>query len=271
MTNIHSDKILILDFGSQYTQLIARRIREIGVYCEIYSCECTDAEIQAFAPNGIILSGSPESVTEGNTPRAPQSVFELGIPVLGICYGMQTMTQQLGGKVETSTHREFGYAQIRARGHSKLLSGIEDHLSEEGFGLLDVWMSHGDRVVDLPDGFKLIASSDGAPIAGMANEEKNFYALQFHPEVTHTKQGGRILSRFALEICGCAALWNSSNIIEDSIKAVREKVGNDEVILGLSCGGVGLDLYDQGGAFELRRLLRPWRSVPELLEGVPAG
>ncbi|MDD5215043.1 MAG: glutamine-hydrolyzing GMP synthase [Methylococcales bacterium] len=237
MTNIHSDKILILDFGSQYTQLIARRIREIGVYCEIYSCECTDAEIQNFAPKGIILSGGPESVTEGHTPRAPQSVFTLGIPVLGICYGMQTMTEQLGGKVETSDHREFGYAQIRARGHSKLLSGIEDHLSEEGFGLLDVWMSHGDRVVDLPEGFKLIASSDGAPIAGMANEDKNFYALQFHPEVTHTKQGGRILSRFALEICGCAALWNSSNIIEDSIKAVREKVGNDEVILGLS-GGV---------------------------------
>lgn len=237
MTNIHSDKILILDFGSQYTQLIARRVREIGVYCEIYSCECTDAEIQNFAPKGIILSGGPESVTEGNTPRAPQSVFALGIPVLGICYGMQTMTEQLGGKVETSDHREFGYAQIRARGHSKLLSGIEDHLSEEGFGLLDVWMSHGDRVVDLPEGFKLIASSDGAPIAGMANEDKNFYALQFHPEVTHTKQGGRILSRFALEICGCAALWNSSNIIEDSIKAVREKVGNDEVILGLS-GGV---------------------------------
>ncbi len=237
MTNIHSDKILILDFGSQYTQLIARRIREIGVYCEIYSCECTDAEIQNFAPNGIILSGGPESVTKGNTPRAPQSVFELGVPVLGICYGMQTMTEQLGGKVETSDHREFGYAQIRARGHSKLLSGIEDHLSEEGFGLLDVWMSHGDRVVDLPEGFKLIASSDGAPIAGMANEDKNFYALQFHPEVTHTKQGGRILSRFALEICGCAALWNSSNIIDDSIKAVREKVGTDEVILGLS-GGV---------------------------------
>jgi GMP synthase (glutamine-hydrolysing) len=237
MTNIHSDKILILDFGSQYTQLIARRIREIGVYCEIYSCECTDAEIQNFAPKGIILSGGPESVTEGNTPRAPRSVFELGVPVLGICYGMQTMTEQLGGKVETSNHREFGYAQIRARGHSKLLSGIEDHLSEEGFGLLDVWMSHGDRVVDLPEGFKLIASSEGAPIAGMANEDKNFYALQFHPEVTHTKQGGQILSRFALEICGCAALWNSNNIIEDSIKAVREKVGNDEVILGLS-GGV---------------------------------
>ena len=237
MTNIHSDKILILDFGSQYTQLIARRIREIGVYCEIYSCECTDAEIQAFAPNGIILSGGPESVTEGNTPRAPQSVFELGVPVLGICYGMQTMTEQLGGKVETSDHREFGYAQIRARGHSKLLNGIEDHLSAEGFGLLDVWMSHGDRVVDLPEGFKLIASSEGAPIAGMANEEAGFYALQFHPEVTHTKQGGRILSRFVLEICGCQALWNSNNIIEDSIKAVREKVGTDDVILGLS-GGV---------------------------------
>ncbi len=237
MTNIHSDKILILDFGSQDTQLIARRIREIGVYCEIYSCECTDAEIQNFAPNGIILSGGPESVTEGNTPRAPQSVFELGVPVLGICYGMQTMTEQLGGKVEMSDHREFGYSQIRARGHSKLLNGIEDYLSPEGFGLLDVWMSHGDRVVDLPDGFKLIASSEGAPIAGMANEDKDFYALQFHPEVTHTKQGGRILSRFVLELCGCQALWNSNNIIEDSIKAVCEKVGTDDVILGLS-GGV---------------------------------
>ncbi len=237
MTNIHSDKILILDFGSQYTQLIARRIREIGVYCEIYSCECTDEEIQNFAPKGIILSGGPESVTEGNTPRAPQSVFHIGTPVLGICYGMQTMTQQLGGKVETSDHREFGYAQIRARGHSKLLNGIEDHLSAEGFGLLDVWMSHGDRVVDLPEGFKLIASSEGAPIAGMANEEAGFYALQFHPEVTHTKQGGRILSRFVLEICDCEALWNSSNIINDSINAVRAKVGSDEVILGLS-GGV---------------------------------
>lgn len=237
MTNIHSDKILILDFGSQYTQLIARRIREIGVYCEIYSCESSAAEIQNLAPKGIILSGSPESVTENHVLQAPQIVFEMGIPVLGICYGMQTMTQQLGGKVETSNHREFGYAQIRARGHSKLLNQIEDHLSPEGFGLLDVWMSHGDRVVELPEGFKLIASSEGAPIAGMANEEKDFYALQFHPEVTHTKQGGRILSRFALEICGCAALWNSSNIIEDSIKNVREKVGNDEVILGLS-GGV---------------------------------
>lgn len=237
MTNIHSDKILILDFGSQYTQLIARRIREIGVYCEIYSCESTESEIKAFSPKGIILSGSPESVTENHVLQAPQIVFEMGIPVLGICYGMQTMTQQLGGKVETSNHREFGYAQIRARGHSKLLNEIEDHLSPEGFGLLDVWMSHGDRVVELPEGFKLIASSEGAPIAGMADEQRNFYALQFHPEVTHTKQGGRILSRFVLEICSCAALWNSSNIIDDSIKSVREKVGNDEVILGLS-GGV---------------------------------
>jgi GMP synthase (glutamine-hydrolysing) len=235
--NIHTHKILILDFGSQYTQLIARRIREIGVYCEIYSCECTETEVKDFAPNGIILSGGPDTVTSGDTPRAPQIVFELGVPVLGICYGMQTMTEQMGGKVETSDHREFGYAQIRARGHSKLLSEIEDHLSPEGYGLLDVWMSHGDRVVELPQGFTLIASSDGAPIAGIANEEKDFYALQFHPEVTHTKQGGRILSRFVLDICGCEALWTSNNIIEDSIKAVQEKVGTDHVILGLS-GGV---------------------------------
>ena len=236
-TNIHQYKILILDFGSQYTQLIARRIREIGVYCEIYSCECTDEEIKQFAPNGIVLSGGPETVTSTDTPRAPTSVFELGIPVLGICYGMQTMAEQLGGKVESSSHREFGYAQIRARGHSKLLTGIEDHLSPEGYGLLDVWMSHGDRVVDLPSGFKLIASSDGAPIAGIADEERGFYALQFHPEVTHTKQGKRILSRFVLEICGCEALWTASSIIDDSIHAVRTKVGNDNVILGLS-GGV---------------------------------
>lgn len=235
--NIHTHKILILDFGSQYTQLIARRIREIGVYCEIYSCECSSEQIEKFAPNGIILSGGPETVTCGDTPRAPQIVFELGVPVLGICYGLQTMAEQLGGKVEGSDHREFGYAQIRARGHSKLLADIEDHVSPEGFGLLDVWMSHGDRVVDLPPGFMLIASSDGAPIAGIANEEKSFYGLQFHPEVTHTKQGGRILSRFVLEICGCEALWTSSNIIDDSIEVVRKTVGTDHVVLGLS-GGV---------------------------------
>jgi GMP synthase (glutamine-hydrolysing) len=236
-SNIHQYKILILDFGSQYTQLIARRIREIGVYCEIYSCDCTDEEISQFKPNGIVLSGGPETVTSTDTPRAPQDVFELGIPVLGICYGMQTMAEQLGGKVESSSHREFGYAQIRARGHSKLLQGIEDHLSPEGFGLLDVWMSHGDRVVDLPEGFKMIASSDGAPIAGIADDERRFYALQFHPEVTHTKQGQRILSRFVLDICGCEALWTASSIIEDSINAARAKVGSDHVILGLS-GGV---------------------------------
>jgi GMP synthase (glutamine-hydrolysing) len=235
--NIHTDKILILDFGSQYTQLIARRIREIGVYSEIFSCDCSADEIKRFAPKGIILSGGPETVTSGDTPRAPQYVFEAGVPVLGICYGLQTMTEQLGGKVESSHHREFGYAQIRARGHSKLLVDIEDHVSPEGYGLLDVWMSHGDRVTELPEGFKLIASSEGAPIAGIADEEKNFYGLQFHPEVTHTKQGGRILSRFVLEICGCEALWTADNIIEDSIQAVHAKVGSDQVILGLS-GGV---------------------------------
>lgn len=235
--DIHSHKILILDFGSQYTQLIARRIREIGVYCEIYSCECSEEEVKQFAPKGIILSGGPESVTSGETPRAPQVVFELGVPVLGICYGMQTMTEQMGGKVESSDHREFGYAQIRARGHSKLLTDIEDHASAEGYGLLDVWMSHGDRVVVLPVGFKLIASSEGAPIAGIANEDKAFYGLQFHPEVTHTKQGGRILKRFVTELCACDALWTSSNIVEESIQVVRETVGTDHVVLGLS-GGV---------------------------------
>ena len=235
--DIHSHKILILDFGSQYTQLIARRIREIGVYCEIYSCECSAEEVKQFGAKGIILSGGPESVTRGETPRAPQIVFELGIPVLGICYGMQTMTEQMGGKVESSDHREFGYAKIRARGHSKLLTDIEDHTSAEGYGLLDVWMSHGDRVVVLPVGFKLIASSDGAPIAGIAHEEQGFYGLQFHPEVTHTKQGGRILKCFVRDICGCDALWTASNIIEESIHSVREFVGDDQVVLGLS-GGV---------------------------------
>jgi GMP synthase (glutamine-hydrolysing) len=236
-SNIHKHKILILDFGSQYTQLIARRIREIGIYCEIYSCESSTEEIKNFSANGIILSGGPETVTSEDTPRAADIVFELGIPVLGICYGMQTMAQQLGGKVESSAQREFGYAKVRAWGHSKLLNNIEDHLSDEGFGLLDVWMSHGDHVVELPKDFHLIASSDNAPIAGMANEEKGFYALQFHPEVTHTKQGGRILGRFVTEICGCETLWNSSNIIEESITKIRAQVGAEEVILGLS-GGV---------------------------------
>jgi len=237
ITNIHSHKILILDFGSQYTQLIARRIRECGVYCEIYSWEVSSDAIKRFSPKGIVLSGGPETVTNENTPRANQVVFELGIPVLGICYGMQTMTEQLGGKVASSNQREFGFAQIRARGHSSLLRNIEDASTAEGYGLLDVWMSHGDRVVELPQGFNLIASSDGAPIAGIANEDKQLYGLQFHPEVTHTKQGQQILSRFVNDICGCDSLWTADNIIKESIKIVREQVGDEQVILGLS-GGV---------------------------------
>ena len=235
--NIHSQKILILDFGSQYSQLIARRVREAGVYCELHSFDIDGDAIKAFQPNGIILSGGPESVNEKLTFRAPRCVFELGVPVLGICYGMQTMAEQLGGKVEASGHREFGYAQVRARGHSVLLKDIEDHASPEGFGLLDVWMSHGDRVVALPEGFKPIASTDNAPLAGMADETRHFYGLQFHPEVTHTKQGQRIIQRFVLDICVCDGLWKPSSIIEDSIQQVRQQVGSDTVVLGLS-GGV---------------------------------
>ncbi|QSA98648.1 glutamine-hydrolyzing GMP synthase [Methylococcus sp. EFPC2] len=237
MQDIHSHKILILDFGSQYTQLIARRVREIGVYCEIHPWDCDDAYIRSFAPRGIILSGGPETVTEAHTPRAPELVFRLGVPVLGICYGMQTMAEQLGGKVESVAHREFGYAQVRARGHSALLRHIEDHTTPEGYGILDVWMSHGDQVTVLPPGFKLIASTDSAPIAGIADEDRRFYALQFHPEVTHTRQGQRIIERFVRGICDCANLWTARNIIEDSIAHIREKVGQDQVILGLS-GGV---------------------------------
>jgi GMP synthase (glutamine-hydrolysing) len=235
--DIHTHKILILDFGSQYTQLIARRVREIGVYCEIYPYDVEPQAISDFKANGIVLSGGPETVTEGDAPQAPAIVFELGIPVLGICYGMQTMAAQLGGCVEASEHKEFGYASIRARGHTELLRDIEDHMTPEGYGMLDVWMSHGDKVVELPPGFKLMASTNSAPIAGMANEDKQFYGLQFHPEVTHTKQGGRILSRFVLEICQCEALWTSKNIIDTSIESVREQVGNEQVVLGLS-GGV---------------------------------
>jgi len=236
-TNLHTDRILILDFGSQYTQLIARRVREAGVYCEILPYDIPDTEVRDFSPKGIILSGGPESVIGKDTPRAPQTVFEQGVPVLGICYGLQTMAAQLGGEVESSTKREYGYAQIRARGHSRLLTEIEDHASPEGYGLLDVWMSHGDCVRTLPPGFKTIAETDHAPLAGMADEERNFYGLQFHPEVTHTRQGIRILSRFLHEICGCAALWTSSHIIEDSIARIRAQVGGGEVLLGLS-GGV---------------------------------
>ncbi len=235
--NIHTDRILILDFGAQYTQLIARRIREVGVYCEIYPWDVSNQEVIDFGAKGIILSGGPESTIADNAPVAPEAVYELGIPVLGICYGMQTMAMHFGGMVERADHQEYGYAQVRARGHTALFKDIQDDVNAEGHGLLDVWMSHGDHVVEIPESFKLMASTENAPIAGIANEEKQFYGIQFHPEVTHTKQGGVILERFACDICACQKLWTPSNIIEDSIKNVREQVGDEEVILGLS-GGV---------------------------------
>ena len=237
MTDPHAQKILIVDFGAQYTQLIARRVREAGVYCEIYPFDLSEDEVRQFAPRGIILSGGPESVTEAETPRAPQLVFELGVPVLGICYGQQTMAAQLGGRVETSERREFGYAQVRMRGHSRLFKGIRDEVADDGQEFLHVWMSHGDRVTQLPDGFSVIASSDGAPLAGIADESRHFYGVQFHPEVTHTTQGAAILQRFVQDICGCNALWTPGNIIESMVASVRRQVGRDEVVLGLS-GGV---------------------------------
>lgn len=235
--NIHQHKILILDFGSQYTQLIARRVREIGVYCELWAWDVSEEDIKNFAPNGIILSGGPESVTEADSPRAPQWVYEAGVPVLGICYGMQTMAEQLGGKVHCSSEKEFGYAQVQITEPSALLENIEDHSDGSGKGLLDVWMSHGDKVIEMPADFTLMAQTDTCPIAGMYNEEKQFYGVQFHPEVTHTKQGTRILSHFVQNIAGCEALWTPASIIEDAVERIKEQVGEDEVILGLS-GGV---------------------------------
>ena len=237
MSDIHSDRILIVDFGSQYTQLIARRVREASVYCEIMPYDADVEHFQDFNPKGIILSGGPETVTADETPRAHDWLFEAGVPVLGICYGMQTMAAQLGGGVAQSLKHEFGFAEVRCHGHSALLKDIEDRTTTEGFGMLDVWMSHGDRVESLPDGFKAIASTDNAPLAGMADEVRHFYGLQFHPEVTHTKQGERIISRFIHTICGCAAEWTPDNIIEDSIRRIKEQVGSDHVLLGLS-GGV---------------------------------
>ncbi|MBC7160937.1 MAG: glutamine-hydrolyzing GMP synthase [Immundisolibacter sp.] len=237
MTDLHADRILILDFGSQYTQLIARRVRELGVYSEIHPWDMDAAALRAFAPKGIILSGGPESVTEAGSPRAPEVVWSLGVPVLGICYGMQTMAVQLGGTVEPGQVKEFGYAEIRAHGHSRLLDGIEDRVNAEGHGLLDVWMSHGDRVSALPAGFKRIASTPDVPLAGMADEARGYYALQFHPEVTHTPQGTRIYARFVHDICGCGAAWTPGNIIADAIARVRRQVGSGRVLLGLS-GGV---------------------------------
>ena len=237
MLDIHSDRILILDYGSQYTQLIARRVREAGVYCEIHPWDMRVDALVDFAARGVILSGGPESVTASGAPTVPAEVFELGVPVLGICYGMQVMAQQLGGQVEGGHSQEFGYAEIRARGHTALLRDIEDRVSEEGFGLLDVWMSHGDRVTAMPEGFKLMASTADVPIAGMADEERRYYGVQFHPEVTHTAQGQRILSRFLHEICACGSAWTPGNIIHDAIARVREQVGSDKVLLALS-GGV---------------------------------
>jgi GMP synthase (glutamine-hydrolysing) len=231
------EKILILDFGAQYTQLIARRVREAHVYCEIHPCDVDDGLVRGFDPRGIILSGGPASVWEGGTPRAPRAVFELGVPVLGICYGMQTMAAQLGGKVEMGKVREFGYAEVRARGHSALLRDIQDRVTAEGHGLLDVWMSHGDKVNELPPGFKVIASSAECPIAGMADESRRLYGVQFHPEVTHTLQGRAILERFVLQVCGLAGDWSMPNFIAEAVGRIRSEVGADEVVLGLS-GGV---------------------------------
>src|ERR1700741_1348896 len=231
------DKILILDFGSQVTQLIARRIREAHVYSEIHPYDVDDAFIREFAPKGLILSGGPNSVTDTDTPRAPQAVFELGVPVLGICYGMQTMAEQLGGKVDGGHLREFGYAEVRARNHTSLLEGIEDFRTPEGHGMLKVWMSHGDKVTEMPPGFALMASTQSCPIAAMADEARRFYGLQWHPEVTHTVQGRAMLERFVLKICGAKPDWEMGNYIDEAVENIRKQVGDEHVILGLS-GGV---------------------------------
>jgi len=234
-------KILILDFGSQVTQLIARRVREAHVFCEVHPCDVTDEWIREYAKDGnlkgVILSGSHASVYEESTDKAPQAVFDLGIPVLGICYGMQTMAQQLGGKVEGGTTREFGYAEVRARGHTALLKDIADFTTPDGHGMLKVWMSHGDKVTEMPPGFKLMASTESCPIAGMADEVRKYYAVQFHPEVTHTVQGQALLNRFVLDICGTRPDWIMGDYIQEAVAKIREQVGDEEVILGLS-GGV---------------------------------
>jgi GMP synthase (glutamine-hydrolysing) len=235
------DKILIIDFGAQYTQLIARRVRELHVFCEIHPYDDAKATLEAWSADkslrGVILSGGPSSVTEDDTPRAPHEVFEAGVPVLGICYGMQTMAEQLGGAVDAGHVREFGHARVRARGHTKLLDGIEDSRSPEGHGLLDVWMSHGDKVTEMPQGFKLMASTDSCPIAGMADEWRHFYGVQWHPEVTHTRQGRAMLSRFVLEICKARTDWTMPAFVDEEVAAIRTQVGGEGVILGLS-GGV---------------------------------
>ena len=233
---MHS-KILILDFGSQVTQLIARRVRDAGVFSEVFPFDVSDEFVRNYGAAGVILSGSHNSTLDGESPRAPQAVFELGVPVLGICYGMQTMAAQLGGKVENGVVREFGYAEVRARGHTALLKGINDFVTSEGHGMLKVWMSHGDKVLDMPPGFKLMGDTPSCPVAAMADEERRFYALQFHPEVTHTNQGKAILGRFVHDICGCKSDWNMPDYISEAVEKIREQVGTDDVILGLS-GGV---------------------------------
>ena len=231
------DRILILDFGSQVTQLIARRVREAHVYCEIHPNDVSDQFIRDFKPRGIILSGSHASTYEDRDLRAPHAVWDAGVPVLGICYGMFTMAVQLGGDVEPSTHREFGYAEVRAHGHSRLLNGIEDFSTTEGHGMLKVWMSHGDKVTRLPDGFTLLASTPSCPIAGMADEARGYYGVQFHPEVTHTVQGKALINRFVLDICGARPDWVMGNYIDEAVARIRAQVGSEEVLLGLS-GGV---------------------------------
>ncbi len=231
------DKILILDFGSQVTQLIARRVREAHVFCEIHPNDVSDEFVRDFQPKGVILSGSHASTYEEHELRAPKAVFELGVPVLGICYGMFTMAVQLGGEVEASTHREFGYAEVRARGHTRLLQSLEDFSTPEGHGILKVWMSHGDKVTALPPGFALMASTPSCPIAGMADERRGFYGVQFHPEVTHTLKGRELLNRFVLEICAARPDWVMGNYVVEAVEKIRAQVGDDEVILGLS-GGV---------------------------------
>jgi GMP synthase (glutamine-hydrolysing) len=236
-TDIHQHRILIVDFGSQYSQLIARRVRELGVYCELMSCDSSAEAFRAFQPHGVILSGGPETLTIEQSPRIPQVIFELGSPVLGICYGMQAMALQLGGQVHTAKKREYGYAEVRVDDASDLLAKIEDRLSPQTKPLLDVWMSHGDYVTVLPEGFKVIASTQNSPYAGIADIQRHFYGLQFHPEVTHTRQGKRILAHFVLDICGCQPVWNAGNIISDSVENIRKLVGKEPVLVGLS-GGV---------------------------------
>ncbi|MGV8942284.1 MAG: glutamine-hydrolyzing GMP synthase [Lysobacter sp.] len=233
--DIHSDRILILDFGAQYTQLIARRIRELGVYCEIWAWDHDPADIAGFGAKGIVLSGGPESTVDEDSPRAPQAVFDAGLPILGICYGMQTMAKQLGGETEAADQREFGHAEVALVAHDRLLDGLKDHPGSPP--RLDVWMSHGDHVSKAPEGFVVTARTDRIPVAAMADDARRWYGVQFHPEVTHTKQGGALLKRFVTDICGCQTLWTPAQIIDDQIARVRETVGSDEVILGLS-GGV---------------------------------